>query len=161
VVRKPDGLLPHPEDEPVHGVDGQSDTEHDGNDGDEHPKSLRLLHPVSTARGTLGGAPPSTVTYGGRVVGTTYVGLAGKRGYRPARGPSIVEATMEGVRSMAFGWVQAIAAIIGSRRIDDDRGAVAAEYGLLLGLIALVIIIAVTAFGIAVTGLFQEGADAF
>jgi len=68
---------------------------------------------------------------------------------------------MEGVRSMAFGWVQAIAAIIGSRRIDDDRGAVAAEYGLLLGLIALVIIIAVTAFGIAVTGLFQDGADAF
>jgi pilus assembly protein Flp/PilA len=46
-----------------------------------------------------------------------------------------------------------------SGRIEDDRGAVAAEYGLLLMLIALVIIVAVTAFGFAVADLFQRGAD--
>ena len=61
---------------------------------------------------------------------------------------------------MLIGWVQTIAAIIEMKRIDEDRGAVAAEYGLLLGLIALVIIIAVTAFGIAVAGMLQDGADA-
>jgi Flp pilus assembly pilin Flp len=100
------------------------------------------------------------VRYGRCVVGTTYVALPGNRGYRPTRAPSIVEPTKEGVRSMLIGWVQTIAAIIEMRRIDEDRGAVAAEYGLLLGLIALVIIIAVTAFGIAVAGMLQDGADA-
>lgn len=46
-----------------------------------------------------------------------------------------------------------------SRRLHEDRGAVASEYGLVLLLIALVIIVAVTAFGLAVADLFQRGAD--
>ena len=63
---------------------------------------------------------------------------------------------------MVLGWVQAIGAfVVRSARIQKDRGAVATEYGLLLLLIALVIIIAVTAFGVAVAGLFQQGADGF
>lgn len=36
----------------------------------------------------------------------------------------------------------------------DDRGATAVEYGLLVGLIAVVIIVAVTALGTKLTGLF-------
>jgi len=40
--------------------------------------------------------------------------------------------------------------------IDKDRGSVATEYGLTLLLIALVIITAVTAIGIAVRGLFER-----
>lgn len=47
------------------------------------------------------------------------------------------------------------------RRIAGERGAVATEYGLLLLLVALVIIAAVTAFGIAVSGLFTTGRNAF
>lgn len=43
----------------------------------------------------------------------------------------------------------------------EDRGAVAAEYGLLLALVALAIIVAVTAFGLALLRLFQAGVDAF
>ena len=37
----------------------------------------------------------------------------------------------------------------------DDRGATAVEYGLMVGLIAVVIIVGVTAFGLSVQGLFQ------
>ncbi|HET9249309.1 MAG TPA: Flp family type IVb pilin [Actinomycetota bacterium] len=40
---------------------------------------------------------------------------------------------------------------------DDERGAVATEYGLTLMLIALAIILAATAFGIALSGLFDQG----
>ena len=36
----------------------------------------------------------------------------------------------------------------------DDRGATAVEYGLMVGLIAAVIIVGVTAFGVAVNDLF-------
>ena len=36
----------------------------------------------------------------------------------------------------------------------DDRGATAVEYGLIVGLIAAVIVGAVTAFGLGVLGLF-------
>ena len=43
----------------------------------------------------------------------------------------------------------------------DDRGATAVEYGLMIGLIAAVIIVAVTAFGIAVEGLFFIPAGVF
>lgn len=43
----------------------------------------------------------------------------------------------------------------------DDRGATAVEYGLMVGLIAAVIIIAVTAFGIAVKDLFFIPAGVF
>lgn len=47
------------------------------------------------------------------------------------------------------------------RRIGGERGAVATEYGLLLLLVALVIVAAVTAFGLAVAGLFTTGRSAF
>ena len=63
---------------------------------------------------------------------------------------------------MVLGVVQAIETFAARfRRIHDDRGAGASEYGLMLLRIALVIIIAVTAFGVAVAGLFQRGADGF
>ena len=42
-----------------------------------------------------------------------------------------------------------------------DRGAIAAEYGLLLVLIALAIVAAVTFFGGQVMRLLQSGAEAF
>ena len=45
--------------------------------------------------------------------------------------------------------------------IRDDRGSVATEYGLTLLLISLAIILAATAFGIAVVGLFDQGTAAF
>ena len=44
---------------------------------------------------------------------------------------------------------------------EDDQGAVATEYGLTLMLIALAIILAATAFGLAVAGLFDTGTAAF
>ena len=40
-----------------------------------------------------------------------------------------------------------------------DRGATAVEYGLMASLIALVIVVAVTAFGGSVNGLFQLAVD--
>lgn len=45
--------------------------------------------------------------------------------------------------------------------LRDERGAVAAEYGLLLALVALAIVAAVTLFGSQVVRLIQTGADAF
>jgi len=44
--------------------------------------------------------------------------------------------------------------------LRDDRGATAVEYGLMVGLIAVVIIGAVTLLGTSVRGLFQTVADA-
>ncbi len=41
-------------------------------------------------------------------------------------------------------------------RAKEDRGATAVEYGLLVGLIAVVIIVAVTALGSKLTGLFTS-----
>jgi pilus assembly protein Flp/PilA len=43
-------------------------------------------------------------------------------------------------------------------RLDErrDRGATAVEYGLMVGLIAVVIIVAVTALGGRLTGMFQS-----
>lgn len=41
-------------------------------------------------------------------------------------------------------------------RSDRERGATAVEYGLLVGLIAVVIIVAVTALGTKLTGLFTS-----
>ena len=38
----------------------------------------------------------------------------------------------------------------------DDRGATAVEYALMVGLIAVVIVVAVTAFGLSVNGLFNS-----
>ena len=43
----------------------------------------------------------------------------------------------------------------------NDHGATAVEYGLMVGLIAAVIVVAVTAFGIAVNGLFFIPAGVF
>jgi pilus assembly protein Flp/PilA len=43
----------------------------------------------------------------------------------------------------------------------DDRGATAVEYGLMVGLIAVVIVTGVTVFGIAVNGLFFIPAGVF
>jgi pilus assembly protein Flp/PilA len=46
-------------------------------------------------------------------------------------------------------------------RMRDDQGATAVEYGLMVGLIAVVIIGAVTVFGLAVGDLFIIPADVF
>jgi len=37
----------------------------------------------------------------------------------------------------------------------DDHGATAVEYGIMVGLVAVVIVLAVTAFGSSVKGLFE------
>lgn len=44
--------------------------------------------------------------------------------------------------------------------LTREDGAVATEYGLLLVLIALAIVVAATAFGAAVAGLFDRGTSA-
>ncbi|MCX2952169.1 Flp family type IVb pilin [Lentzea sp. NEAU-D7] len=43
-----------------------------------------------------------------------------------------------------------------TRREDDDRGATAVEYGLMVALIAIVIIVGVTAVGVNLLALFNE-----
>src|SRR5437588_115089 len=43
-------------------------------------------------------------------------------------------------------------------RLVDERGVVSTEYGLLLVLIALAIVAAATALGLAITGIFDKGA---
>ncbi len=50
---------------------------------------------------------------------------------------------------------------VAAARFGSQGGAVSAEYGLLLALIAIVIVVGVTAFGIAVAGLFERGNAAF
>jgi len=42
-------------------------------------------------------------------------------------------------------------------RLVDERGVVSTEYGLLLVLIALAIVAAATALGLAITGIFDKG----
>ena len=42
-------------------------------------------------------------------------------------------------------------------RLHDERGVVSTEYGLLLVLIALAIVAAATALGLAVAGVFNKG----
>lgn len=44
-------------------------------------------------------------------------------------------------------------------RASEDRGATAIEYGLLVGLIAVVIITAVTALGLSLNGMFESVND--
>ena len=41
----------------------------------------------------------------------------------------------------------------------DERGAVATEYGLILTLVVLVIVVAMTAFGLAVSDLIGRGSE--
>jgi len=45
-------------------------------------------------------------------------------------------------------------------RVTDESGAVSTEYGLLLVLIALAIIAAATALGLAIAGVFNRGSTA-
>jgi len=49
----------------------------------------------------------------------------------------------------------------GSRRFQLEAGSVATEYGLLLLLIALAIVLAATAFGVSVSDLFDRGTAGF
>lgn len=51
--------------------------------------------------------------------------------------------------------------IEGVRRLREERGAVATEYGLILVLVVIVTIVAITAFGVALVGLFQRGVEPF
>jgi pilus assembly protein Flp/PilA len=44
-------------------------------------------------------------------------------------------------------------------QLRDERGATAVEYGLMVALIAVVIILAVTALGTNLSGIFQKVAD--
>ena len=46
-----------------------------------------------------------------------------------------------------------------SRLAEDERGVVSTEYGLLLVLIALAIVAAATALGLAVSGVFDKGTN--
>jgi pilus assembly protein Flp/PilA len=57
----------------------------------------------------------------------------------------------------AYAQLLALATVIGARFEDrKDRGATAVEYGLLVGLIAVVIILAVTALGTRLKALFNS-----
>ena len=49
----------------------------------------------------------------------------------------------------------------GVRRVRDERGAVATEYGLILTLVVLVTVLAITAFGIAVADMMDQGTEPF
>ncbi len=53
-------------------------------------------------------------------------------------------------------WAGRLAAIV-----HIETGAVSAEYGLILTLVVLVTILAIGAFGVAVSGLFDRGTAAF
>jgi pilus assembly protein Flp/PilA len=56
----------------------------------------------------------------------------------------------------AYAYLLALATVLGHRFEDrEDRGATAVEYGLLVGLIAVVIIVAVTALGGRLDTLFR------
>ena len=45
--------------------------------------------------------------------------------------------------------------LVKQSQVNSDRGATAVEYAIMVSLIALVIIAAVTAFGLSVSGLFH------
>lgn len=49
----------------------------------------------------------------------------------------------------------------GRRRLREEAGAVATEYGLILLLISLVIVVAATAFGVSVSDLYDQGTAGF
>jgi pilus assembly protein Flp/PilA len=51
---------------------------------------------------------------------------------------------------------QAIVSKVASRFVRDDRGATMLEYGLLVGLIAIVAVTAMTALGTNMTALFND-----
>jgi len=56
-------------------------------------------------------------------------------------------------KAKTFGWSL-------RERVTDESGAVSTEYGLLLVLIALAIIAAATALGLAIAGVFNRGSTA-
>jgi pilus assembly protein Flp/PilA len=57
-------------------------------------------------------------------------------------------------------YVKAKTLLWGARdKITNEDGAVATEYGLLLVLIAIAIVAAATALGVAISGVFTQGKD--
>jgi Flp pilus assembly pilin Flp len=62
---------------------------------------------------------------------------------------------------MMIGLIEAMLALRPRGMWRDDRGAVSTEYAVMLSLIALVLIAALTAFGLAVSGLLDRGTAAF
>ncbi len=48
---------------------------------------------------------------------------------------------------------------VAQHRVREEKGATAVEYGLMVGLIAVVIIVAVTALGTQLNGLFESISD--
>lgn len=57
----------------------------------------------------------------------------------------------------SYAQLLALVAVVTNRFEDrKDRGATAVEYGLLVGLIAIAIIVAVTAFGTGLSGVFTN-----
>ena len=62
----------------------------------------------------------------------------------------------------AYAHLLALATVVGARFEDrKDRGATAVEYGLLVGLIAIVLIVAITTLGTNLSGLFTRIAGRF
>jgi pilus assembly protein Flp/PilA len=57
-----------------------------------------------------------------------------------------------------FAHMFALTVITKERLTSEDRGATAVEYGLLVGLIAIAIIVAVTSFSTSLQGLFTRAA---
>ena len=55
----------------------------------------------------------------------------------------------------AYATLVSIIAVAANRLERDEKGATAVEYGLMVGLIAVVIIVAVTALGSKLRGLFE------
>jgi len=69
--------------------------------------------------------------------------------------PDIVTSPMKGIEMLSHivKFQVRVAALVSDRR---DRGATAVEYGLMVALIAVVVIVAVTFLGKQVSGLFQD-----
>ena len=59
----------------------------------------------------------------------------------------------------AYATLATLVAFAQERLRRDEKGATAVEYGLMVGLIAVVIIVAVTALGGQLEGLFSEVSD--
>lgn len=62
-------------------------------------------------------------------------------------------------RSLTLAGLQWITAAVAHHAARRERGATAIEYALLATLIAVVIVVAATAFGLATSSLFQSAVD--